>query len=214
MPLVSGLSPTRRRLLTLRRHLFLRRRWLAAALVAISVFAGLRTVAPPEPATVEVAVAAHDLPAGTVLADHHLTSAAFPADLVPAGVAERPVGRSLAAAVNAGEPVTDVRLVGPALSRARPGEQAVPVRLPDAGMAALLRPGDTIDVFSTDPASGESRLLAGNVTVLALPAATEPAGPASGQASGALVVLSLAPDRIQTVTGASLAEFLTVTFAR
>lgn len=213
MPFISGLSPTRRRFRTLRRHLYLRRRWLAAVLVATAVFAALRALAPPHPATVDVAVAARPLPAGTVLAADDLTTVAFPPDLAPDGLGDDLVGRALASAVNAGEPVTDVRLVGPALSRARPGEQAVPVRLPDAGMAALLRPGDTVDLLSTDPASGESRVVATDVTVLALPTETAPDGGSNG-ASGALVVVSLGAESVRTVTGASLAEFLTVTYSR
>lgn len=211
MPLVSGLSPARRRLRALRRHLYLRRRLLASLLVGAAVLVGLRVVAPPPPATVTVMVAARDLPAGVLLGAADVAPRDFPPDVVPTGLATRPVGRVLAAAVNEGEPVTDVRLVGPALARARPGEQAVPVRLPDAGMASLLRPGDVVDLISTDPATGESRLVAPGVTVLAMPR-TDPRSTGEG-GSGALVVLSLSSERARTVTGASLAEFLTVTFS-
>ena len=57
----------------------------------------------------------------------------------------------LAGPVRAGEPLTDVRLVGASLAAAYPGAVAVPVRLPDAGMAALLRVGDRIDLVAADP---------------------------------------------------------------
>lgn len=212
MPLVSGLSPARRRLRALRRHLYLRRRVLAALLVGAAVLVGLRVLEPAPPPTVSVLVAARDLPAGVALDADDVAARDFPADVVPAGLAVRPVGRVLAGALNEGEPVTDVRLVGPALARARPGEQAVPVRLPDAGMAALLRPGDVVDLVSTDPGTGQSRLVASSVTVLALPRTSDEGVGEAGQ--GALVVLGLAPEQVHEVTGASLAEFLTVTFSR
>ncbi|HEY0951335.1 MAG TPA: hypothetical protein VGD85_14130, partial [Nocardioides sp.] len=51
-----------------RRAVLARRRPLAALLTAGAVAAGLHAAAEPPPATVEVAVAARDLPAGTVLA--------------------------------------------------------------------------------------------------------------------------------------------------
>ncbi len=80
-----------------------------------------------------------------------LTSVAFAPGSVPAGADAAPQGRTLAAPLRAGEPVTDVRLVGPALTDGYPGLTAVPVRLPDAGMAALLAVGDRIDLVSADP---------------------------------------------------------------
>ena len=73
----------------------------------------------------------------------------------------------LAAPIGRGEVVTDVRLVGPGLALAQPGETIVPVRLPDAGMAALLRAGDEVDLLATDPGTGEAALVARDVTVLA-----------------------------------------------
>src|SRR5690242_13846156 len=107
--LASILRPVRRAVLA-------RRRALAAALTAVAVLAGLQAVAAPPPPHVPVAVAARDLPAGTVLAPGDVTTVDFAPGSVPSGLAGEVAGRTLAAPLRAGEPVTDVRLVGPALT--------------------------------------------------------------------------------------------------
>ena len=99
-------------------------------------------------------MAARDLAAGAVLARADLRTAALPAGLVPAGAArELPalVGRTVAGPVRRGEALTDVRLVGPGLTAGLGPQEssAVPVRLADAEAAALVRPGDRIDVLGT-----------------------------------------------------------------
>ena len=207
-----GLPPARRRLRAVRQQLRRRRRVIAALLTAGAVLAGVRAVAPPPPDTVEVLVAAHDLPSGAVLADDDLVTRAFPADLAPPDAAEAATGRVLAGPMGRGEVLTDVRLVGPALADARPGETVLPVRLPDAGMAALLRAGDRVDLVATDPGTGETGVVASDVTVLATPAGV-PDGPAGG-AGGALVVVAASPDEATAVASAALAQFLTVAWNR
>jgi Flp pilus assembly protein CpaB len=64
------------------------------------------------------------------------------------------LGRLVAGPVRRGEPLTDVRLLGPSLLAAvarGPDVVAVPVRFADAGAAALLRPGDRVDVLAAPP---------------------------------------------------------------
>ena len=98
-------------------------------------------------------VAARDLPAGQVLGAADLVAVGFAPGSAPAGAVdvETTTGRTLAAPLRAGEPVTDVRLVGPGLTDGYPGLAAVPVRLPDAGMADLLQAGDRIDLVVGGP---------------------------------------------------------------
>lgn len=209
--MLPGLPPARRRIRALRHQLRRRRRTLAAALAALAVLGALRTLAPPPPDTVEVLVAAHDLPSGTLLGDDDLVRRPFPSDLAPAAVSGTAAGRVLAAPILRGEVVTDARLVGPGLAEAQPGQTVVPVRLPDAGMASLLRPGDRVDLTATDPGSGEATLVAGDVTVLATP--TDVAdGPAGG--GGALVVVGTSSEAAVRITSASLSQFLTVSWTR
>ena len=136
---------------TVRRAVLRRRRLLAALLTAVAVASGLHAATAPPPARVGVLVAAHDLAAGSVIAPGDVTRHDFAPGSVPDGVAAHPEGRTLAAPLRAGEPLTDVRLVGPALAASYPGLTAVPVRLPDAGMADLLRVGDHVDLVAADP---------------------------------------------------------------
>lgn len=209
---LSRLSPARRRLRVVRRHLLLRRRLLASLLTGVAVLAAVRAAAPPPPPTVAVPVAARDLPGGTVLADGDVRTERFPAATAPDDLATAAVGRVLAAPVARGEPLTAVRLVGPALAGARADQAVLPVRVSDAGVAALLRPGDEVDLLATDPASGETRVLADDVTVLAVPAEAEAS---SGRSvPGALVVVGVSPEDSLAVTSAWVSQFLTVAWAR
>ena len=207
-----GLPPARRRLRAVRQQLRRRRRVIAALLTAGAVLATLRTVAPPPPQTVEVLVAARDLPSGAVLGDDDLATRAYPADLAPPDAADAARGRVLAGPMGRGEVLTDVRLVGPALADTRSGETVLPVRLPDAGMAALLRAGDRVDLVATDPGTGETAVVASDVTVLATPTGV-PEGPAGG-AGGALVVVAASSGEASAVASAALTQFLTVAWNR
>ncbi|MGA8247658.1 MAG: SAF domain-containing protein, partial [Nocardioides sp.] len=137
-----------------RRTVLARRRPLAAACVALAVLAGLHVVRPHVGRQVTVAVAAHDLDSGTVLSAHDLVERRYPADVAPVGSSATAVGRTLAAPVRAGEPVTDVRLVTPSLLSGYPGRVALPVRVADADAVALLRVGDTVDLVAADPRRG------------------------------------------------------------
>ncbi|WP_416954362.1 SAF domain-containing protein [Nocardioides sp. T5] len=211
-----GLPPARRRLRAARHQLRRRRRLIAAALTAAAALAALRTLAPPPAETVEVLVAARDLPSGSLLEEDDLVVRDWPVDLAPpdalpdAGVGA--AGRVLAAPIGRGEVLTGVRLVGPGLALAHPGETVVPVRLPDAGMAALLHAGDEVDLLATDPGTGEAVLVARDVTVLATPTGV-PEGPAGGS-GGALVVVGASADEAVTIAGAALTQFLTVSWNR
>jgi hypothetical protein len=121
------------------------------------------------------------------------------------------VGQTLAAPLRKGEPVTDVRLVGPALTADDPELAAVPLRLPDAGMVELLDVGDRIDLFGTDPQGDGASVVATGVPVLALPRASR--ADASAQAGG-LVVVGAAPTEVTRLTDAGVRLFLTYSFTR
>ena len=162
---------------SVRRAVLRRRRLLAALLTAVAVAAGLHAVAAPPPATVAVLVAARDLPAGAELEADDLVAAEFAPGSAPDDVADDPAGRILAAPVRRGEPVTDVRLVGPQLTEGLNDLTATPVRLPDAGMVGLLRVGDRIDLVAADPRGDGAETVAVDVPVLAIPR-RRPAAPA------------------------------------
>ena len=98
-----------------RRHVLIHRRPLAALLVALAVLAALRATQPPAPATSQVWTAAHDLPAGRVLAHDDLRRTTYAPGSVPAGAVGDPaavVGRTLAAPLRRGVRRVLVRRAG------------------------------------------------------------------------------------------------------
>lgn len=132
------------------------RRWIAAALSGIAVIAGVSAARPSPQPTVAIWVAAHDLAGGNALSRSDVALRRVPPGDVPAGIlpaSHSPVGRLLAAPVRRGEPLTDVRLLSPALL-ARTGsgtDLAVPVRVSDGAAAlALVQAGNTVDVIATN----------------------------------------------------------------
>ena len=207
-------APVARIWIRVRRAVLLRRRLLAALCLGVAVLAGLRTVAAPPAPTEPVLVAARDLPAGTVLEAGDLRVARFADGTAPDSGLSRGqgAGRTLAAPVAAGEPVTGVRLVAPGLLHGYPGLVAVPVRIPDPDTVALLRVGDLIDLLATDPGGGGTDLVASQVPVLALPQDPEESSPmaTNSVASGRLVVIGTTAEMSETVADASVRRFLTV----
>jgi len=196
---------------SVRRAVLRRRRPLAAALTAVAVAAGLHAATAPPPARVDVLVAARDLPSGAVLGPGDLTPVPFAPGSVPDDLATSTAGRTLAAAVRRGEPVTDVRLVGPGLADGHPGLTAVPVRLPDAGMVGLLAAGDRIDLVAADPQGTGARVVAAGVPVLAVPGADAD----DGGVAGRLVVVGAADEtEVTRIADAAVRDFLTFTFPR
>ena len=194
----------------------------AGVLVCLALVLALRPP-PPGPAgptevpTAAVTVAAADLSAGAVLAAGDLVTTQLPEEAVPAGTTADPAeltGRLLAAPLRAGEPVTDVRLVGPGLwSAVPPGQVAAPVRLADLAVATLLRAGDRVDVLAaTDDGAGTTveQVATGALVLTAPPPADD--GPATGDAG--LLVLAVPPDTAGRLAAAAAGGTLTVTLGR
>lgn len=200
-----------------RRAVLRRRRSLSALLVGLAVLAGLAAVAPADPPTVAVVVAARDLPSGAVLGPGDVERVPLPAARVPEGAVDDVAGSTLAGPLRRGEPVTDVRLVGPGLAEAHPDRTVVPVRVPDPAVAALLRVGDRVDVLASDPATTGARaeLVASGATVLALPGeAAEASSYGPGGVSGALVVLAVEREAATRLLGSAARELLSLTISR
>jgi Flp pilus assembly protein CpaB len=195
-----------------------RRRLLTAGFLAVAVLAGLRAVTPAPPRTVTVWAAAHDLDGGRPLAVRDLARLALPVATVPAGALRSSVevaGRMLAAPMRRGEPLTDVRLLGPSLLAAlpQPGLVAIPIRVADgSAAAAVVKPGDLVDVLETaDPAGGgplRPETVATRVQVLAVP------GPGDGADGGGLVVLAATPAQASALAQASASARLTLVIQR
>jgi hypothetical protein len=98
--------------------------------------------------------------------------------------------------------------IGSRLAASHPDLTPMPVRLPDAGMAALLETGDRLTLVATS-ATGEeasSATVARDAAVLSLPR-TDDAG-------GRLVVLGIRPEEANAVAAAAVRAVLTFTWAR
>ena len=135
---------------------------LAALLTAVAVAAGLHAAAaPPPPRRRRAASPPATCPAGAVLGRRRpgrggvRARARCPPAL---GARRRRAGR-WPRRCGAGEPVTDVRLVGPALADGYPGlDRACRCGCPTPAWPALLRVGDRIDLVAADPqGSGAAR---------------------------------------------------------
>lgn len=192
----------------LRRTVLARRRPLAAVCVALAVVAGVHAVRPQGPDTVRVTLAARDLTSGTVLTSDDLVVRRVPQAAAPVGSAPHAVGRTLAAPVRAGEPITDVRLVGPSVVAGYPGRVALPVRIADADAVALLRPGDRVGLVAADPRRGTADYVAVDVPVLSTP---EPGDQrASAAVTGRLIVVAALPSDVARVAGAAATDLLSL----
>lgn len=196
------------------------RRLLAALCAGVAVLAAVKAVAPPAQRTVLVWAAAHDLSGGRPLTAQDLRAVALPLASVPGGALRsgtQVVGRLLAAPVRAGEPLTDVRLLGPALLTAlpEPGLVAVPVRVADgSAAAALVHPGDVVDVLAVgDPVSGRADqhpvTVASAVRVVSVPAQA-----AVASDGGGLVVVAADRAQASALAAASVGARLTLALRR
>ncbi|GII16963.1 RcpC/CpaB family pilus assembly protein [Planomonospora parontospora] len=208
--LLPGLRPQGRRL-PVRRLLGRRHRLLATVLAALATacaVTGLR----PETSSVTVLAAARDLPGG-VLSAADVKPVALRPGTAPEG-ALRPgtpvAGRVLAGPARRGEPLTDVRLLGPSLLAAHPpGTVAAPVRVADPESARLLSPGDVVNVLAAptgwDGSSAPARIVAEGVPVLTVPA--------SGSDRGALLMLATTSDQAVELASAQSGGRLSITIA-
>lgn len=124
---------------------------VALALVLVCAL-GARAGAPPPAPTVPVVVAADDLPAGEALTAADLRTVHVPRAAAPSGAvpdARDLVGEELAVDVPRGLVVVPAHLARSRFAAAAPtGTVAVPVHLADAAVAALLRPGDRVDLVA------------------------------------------------------------------
>lgn len=193
------------------------RRIAAALLAALAVLLAFR--GDPAGDRAVVVTAARDLAPGHVLTADDVVLADRDSSALAAGTlheADDAVGHILAGPVPAGEPLVDVRLLGPRVAAAAtgfPDARVVPIRLADAGVSELLREGDRVDVLTVtgdapgpgEPLPGAHVLARGAVVVLA------ESGGSARERSERVVMVALEPEPATTVAAASLVGALTVT---
>ena len=185
------------------------RRGLAALAAALAVLSAVSAAMPEDPPTVEVVVARHEVRGGTVLAADDLelrTVLARDAPQHALTALEPLVGRTLAAPAAERQVLTDLALVSPRAAVA-PGHVVAPLRLADAGLAALLRPGDVVDVLGADEQTAQARVVARAVRVVTIPPPLEETAD-----SGALVLVEVGPTAATDLAQGAAAGALTVTW--
>lgn len=211
--------PTHHPIRILRRN----RRPIAASLAAASVFLTAQAFRPPAPATTPVLVARHDLPAGSRLSAADLQVVGVAADLVPAGTpgsASELVGAVTAVAVAAREPLSTSRLLGRDLAAdpRAPDNRPMPIRIADPDAAALLHPGNRIDLIAASGGGADAALAAANARlvapdVLVLSQVAPPDG-AESSVTGSLVLVSVTPEQAIELAAAQAAGRITFTVSR
>lgn len=170
----------------------LQRRWrrlqrpVAAALIATGGLLLWARGNAPSP-TVPTVVATSDVAAGEIVSDADVRVLGWPADSRPAPAAssaEVIIGRRSTSPIRAGEPLTEQRVVGPAVLAAS-GVDQVAVALPKDPLSAsgLVRPGDRVNLVGRTDA-GPRTLVTGAAVltlaeesgaVLSVPASAAPA---------------------------------------
>jgi pilus assembly protein CpaB len=136
------------------------RRLAAALLVVVAAVLAVAGAASPSVAGAPVVLARRDLAPGAAVGPDDVGVASRPPEAVPVGALtglDDVVGRRPVGPVRAGEVITDVRLVGPESARAAagaPDAAGVPLRLADAAVAALVRPGAVVDVVGSAGVGG------------------------------------------------------------
>ncbi len=160
-------------------------------------------------------VAAHDLESGTrALGGRPGRRRWLPVGTAPHGLEPRAVGRTLAAPIRRGEPVTDVRLVAPALTTGYPGRVALPVRIADADMVGLLRVGDHVDLVAADPRAGDGDVRRASTCRCSRSRPPPTTTPARASLSGRLVVVAALPGDVDRIAGAAATDLLSVVITR
>jgi Flp pilus assembly protein CpaB len=155
------------------RFMLRHRRLLAATAAGLGVFFAL-TALTKQPVGHPVVVADHDLTSGTTLRLSDVRTVTMPSSLVPDGAVRRPaevVGRTTSGAMRRGEVLTDRQTIraGRLTGYGRDRVLSV-VRVTDAGVLALLRPGDAVDVVAvTGDDKPQARRVARRAPVVTLP---------------------------------------------
>ncbi|RYV50400.1 flagellar biosynthesis protein FlgA [Pengzhenrongella frigida] len=183
---------------------------VAAALLALAATLVIAELRPAPAVTVPVAVAGRELAPGVPLAAADLRVVRMPPALVPSGAhpsVDTVVGQRLVVGAPAGLPIVHGLLAGDRLATAGPaGTVVAPVRLADPAVAALLRPGDRIDLLAAaGTADGEPAVhqLATRAIVLADPGSdSASAGASAGQDAGAGAIGGLLGGGADPGTGA------------
>ena len=144
------------------------RKTIAYCLIAVVVYSIVDKVA-NNFATQEVIVAAKDLKAGLIIKQNDLAVKRIPiSGIAPNALnSQEIVGKMLSANINAEEQITSSRLI--ADSKSSTNQKIVGVRIADAELASVIKPGAMIDVVKLSNANGIlGGIIAKDVLVVAI----------------------------------------------
>ncbi|MBA2446207.1 MAG: flagella basal body P-ring formation protein FlgA [Nocardioidaceae bacterium] len=193
----------------MRRAMLRHRRLIAATSAAAAVWSTVHILSPTPPPATAVAVASHDLEAGTVLSAADVRVIEWASELVPTGASppDQLAGQTVAGPMRAGEPLTDRRVIGAAsMAGYADGLVAAPVRIHDSDVVALLRVGDRIDLYAAAANTGSAaQLLVDQAPVVTLPQLDD------DSRDGGLIVIAVTPDDAARLAQASAMAQLSVT---
>jgi pilus assembly protein CpaB len=184
---------------------------LAAVAAMLAVLTAITAARPEGPAQVQAVVLRTERPGGARLAAGDLEVRAVTAADVPRGYLSDPggtVGRTLAAPAAEGQVLTELALVT-ARAPVAAGHVVAPLRLVDADLARLLRPGDVVDVVAAEEQTAAARVVAPAARVVTVPAAGEDV---PTEAPGTLVLVEVVPSAALALARAAAAGELSVTW--
>jgi Flp pilus assembly protein CpaB len=173
-------------LLSVRIWLWRSRHGLRLAVATLALLAVTRALAPAPPDTTAVVVAARPVPAGTELDRGDLRVEHLPG-AVPERTTAEPgalLGRTALVDLPTGLPVVEPVLEGERFGIDPPdGTVVVPLALTDGALAGMLRPGDRVDVVTTQSDDGGVE----STAVLAERALVVDVRPAEGAVAGGVL---------------------------
>ena len=158
---------------------------------------------------ITVVKAKTQLPGGTVLSVSDLMVDHAVAADVPEGVVTDPnelVGRTLTAPVAKNQTMTPLTTTA-ARSAVAPGHVIAPLRLADAALAALLRPGDVVDILAANSETEQAAVVAASARVVTVPASEDRTGPGP---DGALVLIDVDGQTATVLAQAAAAATLSI----
>ena len=154
--------------------MFRRRRPLAALLVFLALLSALGALR-PQVSGDSVVVASRDLVAGDNLLAADLTTISWTGGDAPGGSSSSIadfLGETVASPVRKGEPLTDVRVLGPGLLDGYgPSTVVTTIRIADSAALTGLRSGDAVALIGTDPETAAASVISRDVHLLSTPAA-------------------------------------------
>lgn len=203
---------------SVRRQVLIRRRAIVALCLALAAWSGLNSLTATAPSGVGVLTATRDLPSGTSLGhdDLHLVRFA-PGSVPPAALrsVSSVLGRTLLVPLGRGDALTSAKLLGRRALDAYPDSSAIGLRIPDEDSAALLDPGDRVDLVASDPqGDAEPERLVRDAVVLAVPRPDPDAARIGAESGGRLVLFAVPRADAAHVAAVASSHYLTIIWNR